>query len=64
LPEEEGKLQSFEGILDKVFYRIKLGPMGNPPGRPIHCVTLTTAPRASYDKPLGQVPNWMDAVKL
>jgi hypothetical protein len=31
--EEEGKLQSCEEILDKVFYRIKTGPHGQPPWR-------------------------------
>jgi hypothetical protein len=46
-------------------YRVEeLGPMGSP-GRPTHCVTLTTASMALCDKHFTRFShNWMDALKL
>jgi hypothetical protein len=66
LPEEEGEhLHSCEEILHKVFCRVKLGPMGSPPGRPTHCVSLTTAPRPCMINLLTRfISNWINTVKL
>jgi hypothetical protein len=52
VPEKEGKLfHSREENVEKVFYRIKTGSLGSPPGRPIYCASPTTVRRALCGKP-------------
>jgi hypothetical protein len=66
LPEEEEKLlHSCEEILDKVFYRIKLGPMGSPLAGPL-TVLLLLLLLGPYEINLLPrfIHNWINTVKL